>query len=126
MKTHKLSCILQKTRCPASSDRASSFSFCNGFRDNLIICEKRVEDGKSAPAQEWPGVELGYLSLDWCDTHMLDRLDVLLECLHRKLRRYQLEICTVASCIPLNYILSQVGTHYGSNISPSGRDVQLK
>ena len=76
--------------------------------------------------QEWPGVEPGYLSLDRCDAHMLGILVFLLERLHRKLRRYQLEKCTVASYVPLAHILSQVGTHYGSSVSPSGRDVQLK
>lgn len=91
-----------------------------------IIFKTGVEDGKSAPVQEWQGVELGYLSLDRCDAHMLDRLVVLPEQLHHKSRRYQLEKCTVASYMPLDYILSQVGTHYSSNVSPSGRDVQLK
>ncbi len=92
----------------------------------VFICATGVEDGKSAPAQEWPGVEPGCLSLSRCDAHMLDRLAVLPEQLHYKSRRYQLEKCTVASYMPLDYILSQVGTHYSSNVSPSGRDVQLK
>lgn len=91
-----------------------------------IIFKTGVEDGKSAPVQEWQGVELGYLSLGWHHAHMLDILVFLLERLHRKSRRYQLEKCAVASYVPLAHILSQVGTHYGSSVSPLGRDVQLK
>lgn len=45
----------------------------------VFICATGVEDGKSAPAQEWPGVEPGCLSLSRCDAHMLDRLAVLID-----------------------------------------------
>ena len=76
------------------------------------ISERTAEDGKSAPVQEWQGVELGYLSLGRRDAHIPGRLAVPPELPCHKLRRYQLEKCTVAAYVPLAHILSQVGTRF--------------